>query len=134
MMLNPILEDTTIALSASYQSVSGKGISNSVSHDGTKAYLSGHSGVWISDDDGETFYHSELLQPILPNGIVSGGLLTAKVHDVLISPNDNNIVLATTGHDVPLSSKNGIYRSDDDAKSWNLVYPLIDSNKRSSDL
>ena len=108
-----------------HQSVSGKALCVAISKDGTKVYLGGHSGVWISDDGGENLYHSEQPQPTSPFELVSGALLSPNVYDLLISPMNKNIVLAATGRDSRSPGKEGIYLSADGAKTWKLVHQFF---------
>lgn len=64
-----------------HQSVSGKALCVAISKDGKKVYLGGHSGVWISDDGGETLYHSEQPQPTSSFSPVPGAMLSPNVYD-----------------------------------------------------
>jgi photosystem II stability/assembly factor-like uncharacterized protein len=105
-----------------HQSPSGRAQCVAVSQDGTKIYVGGWSGVWVSDDGGETFYHPELSQPDSPFGPVPGALFSPNVYDLLISPTNNNILLAATGREARRPTKAGIYRSEDGAKTWKLVH------------
>ena len=68
------------------QSTSGKGLAVAISADGTRAYLGGHSGVWRSDDGGDTWSHPEWPQPPPGSYLVPGALSVPNVYDVLISP------------------------------------------------
>jgi len=79
------------------QSVSGVALCVAVSADGNRVYLGGHSGVWISDDGGSTFHQVEKPQPTENNGIVPGAIPVPNIYDLLISPINNDIVLAATG-------------------------------------
>ena len=56
---------------------------------------------------------------------MSGALLSPNVYDLLISPTNNNIILATTGRDSRSPGMEGIYRSEDGAKTWKLVHQFF---------
>jgi hypothetical protein len=113
-------EETMIrSLGRDLQSISGKGLCVALSADGTRAYLGGHSGVWRSDDGGETWWHPEW-RPANPGGsTLPGALIVPNVYDLLIDPANNNIVLAATGRDARKPAQNGIYRSTDQARGLN---------------
>jgi hypothetical protein len=119
-------EETMIrSLGRDLQSVSGKGLCVALSADGTRAYLGGHSGVWRSDDGGETWWHPEWL-PANPGGsTLPGALIVPNVYDLLIDPANNNIVLAATGRDARKPAQNGIYRSTDGAATWTRVHQFL---------
>jgi photosystem II stability/assembly factor-like uncharacterized protein len=122
-------EETMIrSLGRDLQSVSGKGLCVALSADGTRAYLGGHSGVWRSDDGGETWWHPEWL-PANPGGsTLPGALIVPNVYDLLIDPANNNIVLAATGRDARKPAQNGIYRSTDGAATWTRVHQFLRGN------
>src|SRR5919109_4515250 len=110
---------TEILISPTDQSISGKALCIAVSYDGTRVYLGGHSGVWISEDGGITFYQVQKPQPEI-NGVVPGAIPVPNIFDLLISPINNDIVLAATGRDLrandrvgPIKNMSGIYKSVD---------------------
>ncbi len=116
----PTLDNASLSLGGTLQSVAGKGLSAAISADGTRAYFGGHSGVWRSDDGGVSWWHPERPQP--PSGQpASGALAVPNVYDLAISPSNVDIVLAATGNDARSPEKSGIYRSVDGAQSWTLV-------------
>jgi hypothetical protein len=119
-------EETMIrSLGRDLQSISGKGLCVALSADGTRAYLGGHSGVWRSDDGGETWWHPEW-RPADPGGsTLPGALIVPNVYDLLIDPANNNIVLAATGRDARKPAQNGIYRSTDGAATWTRVHQFL---------
>lgn len=118
--VGPTLGNATLTLDATLQSVAGKGLSAAISADGTRAYFGGHSGVWRSDDGGESWFHPELPQPA-PGQTISGALIVPNVFDLAISPANNDIVFAATGNDARSPQMSGVYRSLDGAQTWTLV-------------
>lgn len=123
--ISPRIGATTMNLSASYQSVSGKALSIAVSANGQRVYLGGESGVWRSDDGGENWEQPVRPQPPAGNFQVAGALLCPNVFDLLISSDNNNTVFAATGRDARVPSKAGIYRSTDAGDNWTLVHQFI---------
>jgi photosystem II stability/assembly factor-like uncharacterized protein len=116
-------EDTmTRSLGRDLQSISGKGLCVTVSADGTRAYLGGHSGVWRSDDGGETWWHPEWQPANLGGATLPGALMVPNVYDLLIHPANNDIVFAATGRDARKPAESGIYRSTDGALTWARVH------------
>lgn len=113
-----------------HQSVSGKALSVAISADGSRLYLGGHSGVWRSDDGGMSWTHPERPQPPPGSTNVPGALLAPSVYDLHISPRDPDLVLAATGRDGRVPSKNGIYRSTDGARTWQLVHQFAGPDGR----
>jgi hypothetical protein len=107
------------------QSVSGKALCVSISSDGSRAYLGGHSGVWRSDDGGETWWHPEWRPPVTGGATPLGALLPTNVYDLIIDPANNDLVFALTGRDGRQPSQAGIYRSSDGAQSWQLVHQFL---------
>jgi photosystem II stability/assembly factor-like uncharacterized protein len=115
-----------LSLGAVDQSVSGKALCVALSSDGTRAYIGGHSGVWRSDDGGETWWHPEWPEPPAGSFDVPGALPSLNVYDVGISPSNNDLVFAGTGNDAHRPDPSGIYRSNDGAQSWTLRHQFID--------
>jgi len=110
------------SLGRSVQSVSGKGLCVALSADGKRAYLGGHSGVWRSNDGGETWSHPEWRPTSLGGPTLPGALIVPNVYDLLIDSANNDIVLAATGRDARKPAQSGIYRSTDGAVTWTLVH------------
>src|SRR5262245_26453011 len=120
--ISPREETMTRSLGRDLQSVSGKGLCVALSADGARAYLGGHSGVWRSDDGGETWWHPEW-QPASTGGPTPpGAMLIPNVYDLLIDPANNDVVFAATGRDARKPGESGIYRSTDGAKIWTRVH------------
>jgi photosystem II stability/assembly factor-like uncharacterized protein len=119
-------DNTALSLGAADQSVSGKTLCVALSSDGTRAYVGGHSGVWRSDDGGETWWHPEWPEPPAGSFDVPGALPSLNVYDVAISPSSNDVVFAGTGNDAHRPEPSGIYRSNDSAQSWTLRHQFID--------
>src|SRR5262245_9044139 len=125
--VSPRRSHTQITIDRFHQSFSGKALCAALSADGQRAYLGGHSGVWRSDDGGETWSHPERPQP--PVGFaVTGAIIAPAVYGLAISPRDSDVVLAATGRDSRIPAKNGIYRSSDGARSWTLVHQFPRAN------
>jgi hypothetical protein len=118
--VGPALNNASLSLDATVQSVAGKGLSAAISADGTRAYFGGHCGVWRSDDGGVSWFHPERPQPA-PGQAVSGALIVPNVYDLAIDPINSDIVFAATGHDARSPEKSGVYRSIDGAQTWTLV-------------
>lgn len=104
------------------QSVSGKGLCIAISADGRRAYLGGHSGVWRSDDGGDTWHHPEWLPATRGGPTRPGALLPTNVYDLVIDPTNNDVVLAGTGRDARQPSQAGVYKSTDGAQTWRRVH------------
>jgi photosystem II stability/assembly factor-like uncharacterized protein len=123
---------TTTSFTMNYpsQSVSGRMSALAVASNGTRLYAGGFSGVWRSDDAGETWYQLTRPQPPPSLTNVAGSLRVPNVYDVAISPVDEDLVLAATAEEtrVPASSRQGIYRSTDGGESWSLVYRFLCSS------
>jgi hypothetical protein len=94
------------------QSVSGKGLCVAISPDGARAYLGGHSGVWRSDDGGDTWWHPDWLPEVRGGPTPEQALRMTNVYDLFISPGNSDVVLASTGRDRRLTSLAGIYRTE----------------------
>lgn len=120
--ISPNDDNASLSIDRVGQSLSGKALCVAISADGTRAYVGGHSGVWRSDDGGDTWWHPEWPQPPLGVTDVPGALVVPNVHDLLISPADNDVVLAATAYDAREPDQSGIYRSTDGAQSWSLVH------------
>jgi photosystem II stability/assembly factor-like uncharacterized protein len=120
--ISPTTATASLAFGPSDQSICGKGLSVALSADGMRAYVGGHSGVWRSDDGGQTWFHPEWPQPAPGSFDVPGALRVPNVYDLLISPLNNDVVLAATGHDARTPEQSGIYRSVDGALTWSLVH------------
>lgn len=74
------------SLARTDQSVSGKGLCVAVSPDGARAYLGGHSGVWRSDDGGDTWWHPDWLPEVRGGPTPEQALPMTNVYDLFISP------------------------------------------------
>ena len=77
-------DNTTLSFATADQSVSGKTLCVALSSDGTRAYVGGHSGVWRSDDGGNTWWHPEWPEPPAGSFDVTGALRSLNVYDVAI--------------------------------------------------
>jgi hypothetical protein len=116
-------DDNTISIfNRDYQSVSGKALCCALAADGGRAYLGGHSGVWRSDDGGDTWRHLEWPQPPAGSTSVSGALVVTTIYDLLISPANPDIVLAAAGRDGRRPDQSGIWRSADGGATWRRVH------------
>lgn len=120
--VSPTDDSFTPTFDRASQSVAGKGLCIAVSRDGRRAYLGGHSGVWRSDDGGDTWSHPEW-RPARPGGPTAAGALPpTNVYSLVIDAADNEVVFAGTGRDGRVHSAAGIYRSSDGARTWTLVH------------
>ncbi|MBL9035004.1 MAG: exo-alpha-sialidase [Rhodospirillaceae bacterium] len=128
--VSPVRARTTFTFDRHHQSVSGKALCVAMSRDGQRLYLGGHSGVWRSDDGGQTWTHPERPQPHPLTTNVPGALLPPAVYDLLISPANPDIVLAATGRDSRQPAQNGIWRSTDGAHSWRRVHKFAAADGR----
>lgn len=104
------------------QSVSGKGLCVAISPDGARAYLGGHSGVWRSDDGGDTWWHPDWLPGVRGGPTPEQALRMTNVYDLFISPASSDVVLASTGRDRRLTSLAGIYRTENGGLGWRRVH------------
>ena len=130
--VSPRDDNTVIVFNRDYQSVSGKALCCTISADGTRAYVGGHSGVWRSDDGGFSWWHPEWPQPPIGQTNVPGALLAPNVYDLLIPPFTSEVLLAATGRDARRPDQSGIYRSSDGGQTWTRVYSFqssLDPNK-----
>ncbi len=109
------------------QCVSGRGLCVSLSSDGQRAYLGGHSGVWRSDDGGETWWHPEWQAAHVGGATLPGALPQTNVYDLVIDPTNSDVLLAATGNDGRVSNEGGIYRSTDGGQSWQFVHQFVGS-------
>jgi len=102
-------------------SVSGRMNTLALAPDGLRLYAGSDSGVWRSDDTGMSW--KQLTQPQPAQGVntVPGALLVPNVHDLVVSPANRDLVLATTLADARSPMQNGVYRSTDGGRNWSLV-------------
>ena len=123
--IGPREETMVRSLGRDLQSVSGKELCVALSADGRRAYLGGHSGVWRSDDGGETWWHPEWRPLNLGGPTPVGAMPVPNVYDLLIDPGNSDIVLAATGRDARIPAQSGIYRSADGGQNWTLVHQFV---------
>ncbi len=123
--VSPRDDNTTLRFGRDYQSVSGKALCCTLSRDGSRAYLGGHSGVWRSDDGGATWRHLEWPEPPPGSTTVPGSLLGTTVYDVLVSHGNPDIVFAAVGRDARRPAQSGIWRSADGGATWTRVHQFI---------
>jgi hypothetical protein len=111
-----------------YQSISGRVVSLAATRDGAHVYAGTlRGGLWRSDDGGANWQQITGAQPgdntrgcvdadprcSLPGGTVS---------DVLVAPDNPDIVIAAISQDGAGQTLNGVYRSDNGGKSWARVF------------
>jgi hypothetical protein len=120
--ISPKNFNTTIDLSPSYQSVSGRSLCVATNEDGTRVYVGGHSGVWRSDDSGLHWRHMERPQPPPQTVLVPNALMVPNVYDIRVSKANKDSVLVATGRDNRSPTHNGVYHSLDGGESWKLVH------------
>jgi hypothetical protein len=120
--VSPGDDNTTSAQPRTHQSVSGKALCCTLSPDGSRAYLGGHSGVWRSDDGGATWFHLEWPEPSPGSTVVPGALLGTTIYDVLVSHADPDLVFAAVGRDARRPAASGVWRSADGGATWTRVH------------
>jgi hypothetical protein len=123
--VSPTVANFSGSLGLSSQSVSGKGLCLTLSDDGQRAYVGGRSGVWRSDDGGETWWHPEWLPDDVGGPTRRGALVPPNVYDLIIDPTDPDRVFAAAGRDGREPSQAGVYRSTDGAQNWTLVHQFV---------
>lgn len=113
----------------SQRSISGKILSLAASDDGQRLYAGAYSGVWRSDDKGETWTQLTRPQPPVGTHEVPGALMVPNIFDLAVSPANKDEVLAATSGDTRVPSQlrngNGIYRSSDGGNSWDLAHRFV---------
>jgi photosystem II stability/assembly factor-like uncharacterized protein len=104
---------------------SGRMTALTLAADGSRLYGGSFAGVWRSDDAGQNW--SQLAWPQPGLGIVEaqipGALLAPHIFDLVASPSDVNVVLASALDSQFIQSKDGIYRTADGGFTWTLVLP-----------
>jgi hypothetical protein len=80
--VSPAANNFLGSLSRVEQSISGKGLCVAIAADGQRAYLGGHSGVWRSDDGGDTWWHPEWRPTGLGGPTQPGALPLTNVYDL----------------------------------------------------
>src|SRR5262249_4834190 len=96
-------------------------------------YAGAYSGVWRSDDGGDTWNQLTRPQPPARTNDVPGALEVPNIFDLVVSRKDKDIVLAAAATAIPGfldtrvsdHSKNGVYRSEDGGESWRLVHQFL---------
>ena len=120
--VSPTPERTKLTFSG--MSATGRGLTIAASKDGKRVYIGNNAGVWRSDDSGVNWKHMVRPQPKKGSTSVPGALFCLNVYDLAVAK-DPDIVLASTGRDIRSSPKNGIYRSTDGGRNWDLVRPFL---------
>ena len=101
---------------------SGRMLSLAAAADGTRLYAGCYAGVWRSDDAGRTWRQMTRPQPATGDEEVSGALFAPTVFDLLVSPSNPNLVLASGSRGPFVKSRDGIYQSTDGGERWTLVH------------
>jgi photosystem II stability/assembly factor-like uncharacterized protein len=156
---DPMIQDCSPTLDSysppirvnSSTSAFGKILSLAISADGQRLYAGAYSGVWRSDDRGDTWHQLTRPQPAPKKNNVAGALEVPNIFDLVVLPRDDDrkrdddrekgrekdkegdTVLAAAATAVPGlldtlvpdHSKNGIYRSEDSGESWHLVHQFL---------
>jgi len=120
--VSPKWGNTVITLDSQHQSVQGRMLSLACSSDGQRVYSGTYSGVWRSDDGGQTFRQMIRPQPAPGQFDVPGALGGWEVYDLAVSPADQDVLVAVTRYDLRKTPLHGIYRSSDGGESWTLVH------------
>ena len=127
--VSPTKENYTTPLNTAYQSVAGRMISLATSPDGQRVYAGAFgSGVWRSDDKGQTWRQLTQTQP-LPGNFVTGTLGGTFIYNIVVpvtvpGPTGGDVVLAVADWDNSrIPSQNGIHKSIDSGVMWSLALP-----------
>ncbi len=96
------------AISAQIETISNQSLAISPSGDRLYAGVSG--GIWISDDEGDSW--SFRIVPLT-------GLATARISDIEVDPNDVDLLYIQTGS----FNDAGVYRSANGGISWQKIWP-----------
>jgi hypothetical protein len=123
--VSPRDDNTTSVQPRTHQSVSGKALCCTLSPDGSRAYLGGHSGIWRSDDGGDTWFHLEWPEPPPGSTTVPGALLGTTIYDVLVSHANPDLVFAAVGRDARRPAASGVWRSADGGATWTRVHQFV---------
>ena len=113
---------------AGYQSIGGRVISLAATSDGAHVYAGTlRGGLWRSDDGGANWQQVTGAQPgDNTRGCVDAdprcSLPGATVSDVLVAPDNPNIVIVAIAQDGAGQALDGIYRSDNGGKTWARVF------------
>lgn len=115
-------DDTSFQSSDPQHSVSGRILSLAASADFVRLYAGTFSGVWRSDDAGQTWRHLARPQPRSGDDPdVAGAIYAPVIRDLAVSPINPDIVLAGGTRSQFAVSRDGIYRSADGGSTWRLV-------------
>jgi len=103
-------------------SSSGRVLSLAVAaSDPGRLYAGTFTGVWRSDDAGHSW--RQMLGPVTESAGpgIFGGIYAPDVHELAVSPVDPNLVLAVAVGGKFRVSRDGVYRSQDGGRSWELT-------------
>jgi photosystem II stability/assembly factor-like uncharacterized protein len=113
---------STFAAVGKSHSFSGRMLSLAAAANGTRMYAGSYAGVWRSDDAGQTWRQLTWAQPPSFNEEIVGALFAPAVFDIVVSPIDENLVLACGARGKFVTSRDGIYRSTNGGRTWTRVH------------
>lgn len=91
---------------------------------GTRMYAGSFAGVWRSDDAGQNWHQLTWPQPSSSTvaADIPGALYAPHIFDLVSSPANANLVLASALDSQFTDGRDGIYRTIDGGASWTLVH------------
>lgn len=102
-------------------SSSGRLLALAIAKDPNRLYAGSYAGVWRSEDAGRHWH--QLVGPLTDSAGpgIFGSIYAPHVYDLAASPTDPDVVLAVALGGQFVTSRDGIYRSEDAGRSWELA-------------